>query len=222
MPDRSKATEDLIVSLTAGAKAVKPLRPPAWRAAGLLALAVAIVGVSVWSHGLRPDLAEKFRDPLYVLEWLASIATAIGAFLAAFHLSIADRSHRWLFAAVVPAGLWLATIGGGCLQDFFDQGSAAFAWGVSMTCFRYITEMGIPLMLVVLVMNRHAGPIRPIATTLCAGLGAAALSAAGLTLFHGLHASWLVLIWHGGALLTVMALSLVGGLLLRRLTRARA
>jgi hypothetical protein len=98
----------------------------------------------------------------------------------------------------------------------------AFDWGVSMVCFRYITEMGIPLMLVVLLMIRHAGPIRPIQSVMCAGLGAAALSATGLTLFHDLNASWLVLIWHGSALLTILALSALGGMILRKLTLRRS
>lgn len=221
MADRYRSSEDLIAALSAGAKPVHPLRPPAWRTAGLIAAAGVIVAISVAWHGLRPDLAEKFHEPMYVLEWLASLVTAVGAFVAAFHLSLPDRSPRWLAAALIPAALWSSASGLGCLHDFWQHGMHAFAWGVSLPCFRYITEMGIPLMLVVLIMNRHAGPIRPIQTTVCAGLGAAALSAAGLSLFHDLNASWLVLIWHGSALLTVLGLATLGGILLRQLTRAR-
>ena len=221
MPKRFDRSEDLIAALASQAAPVRRLRPPAWRTAGLVTLAGAIVALSVAWHGLRPDLAEKMSEPLYLLEWLASLATALGAFLAAFHLSLPDRSPRWLAAALVPAAIWLSAIGIGCLADFTEHGAHAFAWGVSLPCFRYITEMGIPLTLVVLVMIRHAAPIRPIPATLCAGLGAAALSAAGLSLFHDLEASWLVLIWHGSALITVLALAGLGGLVLRRFGRAR-
>lgn len=218
MPNRFDKSEDLIAAMSAAATPVRRLGSPAWRTAGLVTAAVAIVALSVAVHGLRPDLAQKFQQPMYVLEWLASLATALGAFVAAFHLTLPDRSPRWLAAALIPAGFWLSIIALGCLADFSQHGMHAFAWGVSMDCFRYITEMGIPLMLVVLVMNRHAGPVRPIQSMVCAGLGAAALSAAGLSLFHDLEASWLVLIWHGSALLTVLALSALSGVLLRKFT----
>lgn len=221
MPDRYNRSEDLIAALADQAVPVRRLRPPAWRTVMLVALAGAIVAFSVAQHGFRPDLAERMREPLYLLEWFASLATALGAFLAAFHLSLPDRSSRWLAAALVPATVWLAVIGTGCLADFTEHGMHAFAWGVSMPCFRYITEMGIPLTLIVLIMIRHAAPIRPIQATLCAGLGAAAMSASGLTLFHDLEASWLVLIWHGSALLVVLGVAFIGGVLLRHLARVR-
>lgn len=222
MRDRYDRSEDLIADLSAQAIPVRRLRPPVWRTIGLVTLAGAIVALSVAWHGLRPDIAQKFSEPLYVLEWIASLTTAFGAFLAAFHLSLPDRSPRWLAAALIPAALWLSVIGAGCLADFSAHGRHAFAWGTSLSCFRYITEMGIPLTLVVLVMIRHAAPIRPIQTTICAGLGAAALSATGLTLFHDLEASWLVLIWHGSALLVVLGVAALGGLLMRRLARVRS
>ena len=221
MPDRFDKSEDLIAALSADAAPVRRLRAPAWRTAGFVTVAGTIVALSVAWHGFRPDLAQKFHEPMYLLEWLASLATALGAFVAAFHLSLPDRSPRWIAAAVIPASFWLSIIGLGCLEDFSQHGMHAFAWGVSIVCFRYITEMGIPLMLVMLVMIRHAGPIRPIQSMVCAGLGAAALSAAGLSLFHGLNASWLVLIWHGSALLTILALSALGGIVLRKLSLAR-
>lgn len=221
MPDRFDKSEDLIAALSADAAPVRRLRPPAWRTAGFVTVAGAIVALSVAWHGFRPDLAQKFHEPMYFLEWLASLATALGAFVAAFHLSLPDRSPRWIAAAVIPASFWLSIIVLGCLENFSEHGMHAFAWGVSIVCFRYITEMGIPLMLVMLVMIRHAGPIRPIQSMVCAGLGSAALSASGLSLFHGLNASWLVLIWHGSALLTILALSALGGVVLRKLSLAR-
>lgn len=218
MPKRYDDVEKLIAALTAVAKPVRRLRPPVWRTAGWVATAGAIVALSVVWHGLRDDLSEKLQDPIYVLDWIASLATAIGAFVAAFHLSLPDRSPRWLAAALLPAGFWIAVIGLGVLRDFTEYGGKAFEWGISISCFRYITAMGIPLMLVMLVLLRHAGQIRPIQSVLCAGLGAAALSATGLSLFHYVDASWLVLIWHGSALMTVLGLSALGGLLLRTVT----
>lgn len=219
MPRHYDDSEELIARLAAAAKPVHRLWPPGWRVLAWLATAGAIVAFSVAWYGFRNDLAEKVRDPIYVLEWTASLATAIGAFIAVFHLSLPDRSPRWLAVALIPAGFWAAVIALGILRDFSEQGMHAFDWGVSISCFRYITAMGIPLMLVMLRLVRHAGPIRPVQSVICAGLGTAALSATGLSLFHYLNASWLVLIWHGSALVAVLGVSALGGLLLRAVAR---
>ena len=95
------------------------------------------------------------------------------------------------------------------------MGWAAFAWGEPWLCFRYITEMGVPLTVVSLIMLRHAGPIRPLQTMIMAALGMSALSAAGLTFFHPDHTAWLGLIWHGAALAVVLACGALSAAALR-------
>jgi len=56
-------------------------------------------------------------------------------------------------------------------------------------------------------MLRHAGPVRPTATVAIGMLGAAALAATGLTLFHPLDTSLMVLIWHGGTIALLVGLA---------------
>jgi hypothetical protein len=48
-------------------------------------------------------------------------------------------------------------------------------------------------------MVRHAGVVRPMPTALLAALAAAALSAAGVSLYHGGENAAMVLLWHLGA-----------------------
>jgi hypothetical protein len=122
----------------------------------------------------------------------------------------------------VPAAFWLAAVGLGCLADLTAMGSAAFAWGEPWLCFRYITELGVPLTLVSLVMLRYAGPIRPLQTMMMAALGMSGLSAAGLAFFHPDHTAWLGLIWHGLALCVVLACGALGAALLKALYAGRA
>jgi len=62
-----------------------------------------------------------------------------------------------------------------------------------------ITFTSVPLGLVVLVMVRHAGVVRPGPTALLAALSAAAVSAAAVSIFHGQETALMGLLWHVGA-----------------------
>ncbi|MFN4281285.1 MAG: NrsF family protein [Alphaproteobacteria bacterium] len=217
----AKRSEDLIAVLAASAEPARRLPPPMRRAALWLALAVAIVAASVLWHGVDAELAAELLEPLHFAEWLAALATGVGGIVAAFHLTLPDRSPRWAWLALAPAGAWLATVGLGCLGDYLAMGGAAFAWGEPWLCLEYITQLGVPLTLLSLVMLRHAGPIRPMSTMLLAGLGMSGLSAAGLAFFHPDHTAWLGLLWHGAAFAVVLASGALGAALLRRLYAPR-
>ena len=82
-------------------------------------------------------------------------------------------------------------------------------------------EMGVPLTVLMLVILRYAGPVRPLATMLLAALGMSGLSAAGLAFFHPVHTAWLGLVWHGAALAIVLASGALGSALLRMLYAPR-
>jgi hypothetical protein len=68
-------------------------------------------------------------------------------------------------------------------------------------------------------MLRHAATIRPNATAAAGALAAAALASAGLTLFHDLDSSIMILIWHG---VPVTLVVLSGGMLGRPVLTALA
>ena len=59
--------------------------------------------------------------------------------------------------------------------------------------------------------ERHAGIVRPGATAMLAALAAAALSAAGVSLFHSGENSLMVLLWHVGAVALLSLASLAFG-----------
>lgn len=215
-----RRSEDLIAALAGSARPVKRLAPPLARAALWLAIAGFVVAISVYFHGVRDDLVEELRQPREMAEWLFTLATGIGGIVAAFYVSLPDRSPRWALLAFAPGAIWLATVGFGCLVEYDAMGRAAFAWGEPWMCLRYIVEMGVPLTAVALLMLRHAGPIRPGLTMVLAALGMSGLSAAGLTFFHPEHTAWLGLIWHGAALAIVLGFGALGAALLRRLYAA--
>jgi hypothetical protein len=68
-------TPDLIDGLARNVRPVRRLRPPLVRASFWMALAAAVFMLIAIEHGLRPDLAERLRQPSFLIGLLASAAT---------------------------------------------------------------------------------------------------------------------------------------------------
>jgi hypothetical protein len=222
MNAKESETERLIERLAAELRPVGPLRPPLVRAGLWLGFATMVVAALVWWHGLRPDLAARFAQEEVRLEWLASVLTGVLAAVATFNLSLPDRSARWALLPIPGMVLWLATIGYGCLLDWSAYGTEGLVPGVSLDCFRSIVVTSIPLGAGLLLMVRHAGPVRPGLTATTGALAVAALAASGLSLYHHVDAAIMILVWHIGAVAVVVAIGhLAGPRLLRWLGRCR-
>lgn len=204
-------TEDLIGQLTSALRPVRRLPPPGLRAALWIGFAVLVVAGCVAYFGPRHDLMERMARPHEVAQFAFAVATGVLAAIAAFELSLPDRSERWALLPLPTALAWGATLGVGCMADMDRMGPAALALGTSWGCFRFIVLMGVPLAISLVWMLRHAGPIRPVPVAALGGLAGAALSAAGLSLFHHLDAALMVLLWHGGSTLLVVLGFLLAG-----------
>ncbi|MFZ4410800.1 MAG: NrsF family protein [Paracraurococcus sp.] len=210
-------SERLIESLATELRPVRRLPPPGLQALLWIALAVLVNALAVALEGVRPDLHDRMLLPAEVGQFLASIATGIAAALAAAMLARPDRSAAWALVPVLPLVLWLGNLGWGCFADLARMGPAAWTMGTSWGCLKFIVLMGAPLTAALLVLLRHAGPVRPLPVLLLGGLASAALCSAGLSLFHHLEAALMVLVWHGGALAVVVVVGWrFGGRLLLR------
>lgn len=204
-------TEDLIGRLARELRPVRRLPPPGIRAALWIGLAVVVVAGFVAVFGPRHDLMERMSRPHEVAQFAFTLATGVLAAIAAFELSLPDRSARWALLPLPAAIGWAASLGMGCLSDMVRMGPEALTLGTSWGCFRFIVLMGVPLAASLVWMLRHAGPIRPVPVAALGGLAGAALSAAGLSLFHHLDAALMVLLWHGGSTVLVVAAFLLAG-----------
>jgi hypothetical protein len=207
-------TDDLIAQLAAGVRPVRPLRPPLLRALFWLAIAVVVIGIVVTVVGIRPDFMEEMGETHYQLEWAGALLTGVLSAIAAFHVSLPDRPRAWALLPLPGLAFWLFSIGYGCMTDWVRLGPQGFAFGTSFFCFRSILLISLPLSVALLVMLRFAGSVRPVATIASAMLAASALSACGVSMFHGDEATLMVLVWHGGAVALLVGL---GTLLNRRL-----
>jgi len=201
------STDELIASLAADVKPVRPLAPPVQRMAIGLVIALAIMTATAFIHGFRPDLMAQIGDMRFVLEFTASILTGISALAAAFLLALPDRSPNYIFLPVPALVLLVLTLGGGCYADYVHIGPTGLEPGESMFCFGYIAEVGILLAIPMLIMLRHAARVRPGPVMMMMGLAAATFASGALKLFHDDDTATMIVIWHGSATLFVVLCS---------------
>lgn len=209
-------TTRMIDELSARAAPVRRMSSPLRRTLAWLLAALLVTAGIVMTHGGGADWARVMASPDATREWLASLLTGVLAGYAVFQVSVPGRDPRWAWLPLPALLLWLASIGLGCMNEVAREGLAALVFRSGpMECLRVISMTSIPLGLVLLLMVRHAGVVRPRPTALLAMLSAAALSSSAVSLIHdGGESSLMVLIWHIGA---VAVLSLASLLCARRL-----
>ncbi|HMR34256.1 MAG TPA: DUF1109 domain-containing protein [Geminicoccaceae bacterium] len=207
----SDGTPLVIDRLVAGCRPVRRLRPPLLRAAAWLAVAVGLVLVVSLLRGFRPNLAEQLARPDALLAFVSALLTGVTAAVATFQVSIPGRARGWAFLPVPALGLWLASLGWGCISDWVRLGPEGLAMGHSFECLGSILTTSLPLGLVLAVMVRHAGYVRPRTTALLGALSVSALASAGVTFFHDLDTALMVLIWHVGPVLAIALASWLFG-----------
>ena len=191
-------TPDLIGALTANLAPVRRLRPPVTRALSWLLLAALLLAVLAVSQGIRPDLAQRLHGPSFILGVAGASLTGILAAVAAFMLSLPDRSRFYLLLPAPALVLWLSTIGYQCLTNWVSLEPNGIHLGETAQCFATLVLTSLPLSLAMLVMLRYAAPLRPIAVTLTGSLAVAAITATALSLFHELDATVMILMWNLG------------------------
>lgn len=207
-------TPDLIDSLVADAAPVRRLGHPVWRAACWLLLAAIIVVLIAVEHGVRADLGERLRQPVFAVALASSAVTGLLAALAAFLISQPDRSRAWLLLPTPALAAWVSTIGYGCLTDWVAMTPAGIETGEAARCFATLFLTSFPLSLTLLLMLRYAAALRPTETVMTGALAVAAIAATALSLFHDIDATVMVLIWNFGI---AAVLVLLGGAYGRRL-----
>lgn len=204
-------TPELIDTLVDCATPIRRLRSPIVRASLWLLLSTLVLVLIALGHGVRPDLAERLRQPIFVVGMSGALATGILAALAAFKVSLPDSSRWWLLLPALPLAVWVSTIGYSCLTNWVSMGPDGIRLGEAVRCFATLLMASAPLSIAMLVMLRYAALLRPIEVCMAGGLAVAAITAFALSLFHDLDATVMILMWNlGVAALIAGAASLFG------------
>jgi len=204
-------TEDLINQLAESATPVRRLRPPLVRASLWLLGVLCVAAAVILAAGALQRFAERSLTPGFDTEWAATVLTGVCAVLAAFNLSLPDRSRHWLWLPVPSLLVWLGASGFGCYRSWLVVGAdQSLQLGESARCFLFILAVSVPLAIALSVPLRRSRPLDPMPVLWCAGLGVAALSAAILQFFHPFNITVMDLASHLAAIALVVLL--VGGL----------
>jgi hypothetical protein len=204
-------TPDLIEALAANVTPVRRLRPPLARATLWLSFAVVVLALLAVSHGGRPDLTQRLHQPTFVVSIAASLLTGILAALAAFLVSLPDRSRAWLLLPLPALAVWISTIGYGCLTDWVVVNPGSLRLGEAARCFATLVLVSVPLSLLLFVMLRHAAPLRPMPVALTGSLAVAGITASALSLFHEFDATVMILMWNLGSATLLVGLGTLLG-----------
>ena len=204
-------TQDLIELLAADAKPIRRLRPPLARAMTWLVTFVVVVGVVILVTGAWPALMARLENTRFAVEMVATFVTGLAAVVAAFYLSLPDRSPIWMLLPLPPLVLWIASSGYGCYQNWIAYGPAGWRLGRSSDCFVFIVTMSIPVGIALYLALRRALPLEPLRVMAVGGLGVAALAAATLQFYHPFDVTIVDLTVHVVAVLLVVALMIAAG-----------
>ena len=213
------SVEQLIERLAASAVPVRRLKPPVIRAAGWL-MAVAVIAIAAIVAFSNLDLfMHRAQDPKMLLELIGTVLTGILAVVAAFYLSLPDRSPAWALLPLPPFALWLASSGYNCYRHWITFGPDGWALGDTADCFRFILLVSVPFGASLLWVLRRAFPLSPVRVALMGGLGVAALSAFVLQFFHPFDVTFMDL---GVHLLAIGLVVSIAGLMEKFADRTRA
>jgi hypothetical protein len=199
-------TPDLIDQLCADLKQVRRLRPPLLRAGLWLLGAATTVALLAVALGVRPGLVQLLQAPAFTAALAGSLLTGALAAIAAFELSLPDRSRLWLLLPAPALALWISTIGYGCLTDWVSLGPDGVRIGSTLECFATLVLASLPPAVALVAMLRRTAWLRPTPVAISGGLAVGGIAATAMSLLHALDATVMVLIWTLGATAVIAAL----------------
>jgi len=209
-------TERLIETLAGDLAPVRRLPPPSVRLGAWLLVSLPAAALVAWGSGLRPDLASRLADPQFLLEEAAALLTALVGAYAALCALLPDQPGWKLWLPLVPLALWLGTLGQQCLEVALRLGPAGLRVTADAMCLPAIALGGLVPTIAIVVLLRRARGFRTTHACFCGALGAAALGATALRLYHPQDAAIMVIVWQLGS---VALLSLIAGGIGRVLVR---
>lgn len=205
-------TDELITMLASDAGAVAP---QVWRQRYALALGAGLIGAALLMAlllGVRPDIADAVRLPMFWVKLLFPLTLAAAALLAAMRLSrpgVAIGRAGPVLAAPVLA-IWLLAII--ALLRAVPEDRSMLIWGETWaSCPFNVTLLSMPAFVVLLWVMKSLAPVRPVLAGAAAGLLAGATGATVYALHCPELAAPFIAIWYLLGMLIPAALGAVIG-----------
>ena len=177
-------TDDLIFLLAADAARV-PRRAASRQIAIAMAVGIALAILTMLlTMGIRPDLAQAIRLPMFWIKVLLPAAVACAGFVTLVRLArpgVGARAGQW--AVVLPVLLlWLMAIA--AYASAAPSERAAMVWGHSWrTCTLSVAMISVPIFVAAFVALRRLAPTR----LSLAGAAAGVLSGAAGAVIYAFH-----------------------------------
>ncbi len=201
-------TDRLIGDLVGTLQPVRRLRPPLQRAALWLLLVFFFATLAILHFAKLQVFAQRMAVTRTAAECTATALTGIAAVIAAFMLSVPDRSTRWALLPLPPFIVWLLASGLGCLQNGLSLYTGGSFIGESRHCVVFILGASVPLAALLFAALRRARPINPGLVAALGALGVAALAAFFLEFFHPFDVTVIDLTLHMAAVGAVILLAM--------------
>jgi hypothetical protein len=206
----SDAVARLIGELGDDLRPVRRLPAPWIRTSIWLGIVAAVALLLLATRTLLPALGIVGNDPFMLPGAYASLATSILAAIAAFQLSLPDRSGLWALLPLPPLVVWIVLNGLGCLATLSIPGAQTNSTQF-VVCFSLILAISLPLTAAMVVMLRRARPLRPLRVAVLGGLAASAGAATLLILIHPHDSAVLDLAAHAVSVGVILAINLLLG-----------
>ena len=192
-------TETLIDRLTAELTPVHRIARPETRLAWWLLISMPAIAAVVWAFGLRPDLGDRLADRAFLIEVGAALLTALVGIYAALCAGLPDQPGWKVWLPMAPMALWLGVLGQQCVDVFLRLGPEGLQVTSDAMCLPAIALGSLVPAIAIVVMLRRSGKFRTTHACLCGALGAAALGAVALRLYHTEDAAIMVIVWQLGS-----------------------
>lgn len=170
-------TDRLIQTLAAdNAQRSRPVGP--MLAAALLVAVIAAAVLMVSTIGLRADIRQAMRTPLFDLKFVVTLALAIPAIAISLHLSRPEASLRNRgFMLLAP--LVILALGAAAEMTMPDRPPMMMRWigHNALLCLSVIPLLALPILAAALLALRQGAPSRPALTGAMAGLLSAGFAA---------------------------------------------
>ena len=213
MPKRPDAhadsTQILIDALVLDLRPVRRLWRPIWRLVVWLALVVPATAALVATAGLRPDLASRLSDSLFLTQQAVAGSMAITAAWSALAAGIpgAPCWKRWLPTAILPA--WLVSISYDLLFGQSDETKLDLLSEPSAYDILEGALAGVIPTVTMLFMIRRGSRMSNLPLLWCA-LANSTLVVVAVRLCHPVDAAVIVLAWQTVSFVIVFAVALPG------------